>query len=88
MNIRTISLAAALLLGYVSAQSPTYYIDKQETIAQSDFEKKSIAQVAKWDGDSKVKAVGCNLYDDFAFFNLQPIAGPYYVRHYNRYSYF
>jgi len=88
MNIRTISLAAALLLGYVSAQSPTYYVDTQDSIAQSTFVEKSTAQVAKWDKDSKVKAVGCNLYDDFAFFNLQPIAGPYYVRHYNRYSYF
>jgi hypothetical protein len=87
MNIRTISLAAALLLGYVSAQSPPV-VGKQESIEQSDFEKNSTAQVAKWDKESKVKAVGCNLYDDFAFFNLQPIAGPYYVRHRNFEPYF
>lgn len=47
-----------------------------EEALQKDFEANSAALNREWDTD-KAKAIGCNLYDDFTFFNLQELAGPY-----------
>ncbi len=73
MNKRFISLAAALLLGYVSAQADP----AAEQAHQNDFEADSKDLVKEWDANRSAKLIGCNLYDDFTFFNIQGISGPY-----------
>lgn len=73
MNKRFISLAAALLLGYVTAQTD----GSADQAHQNDFIEDSKSLKKDWDENRSAKLIGCNLYDDFTFFNIQGIAGPY-----------
>jgi hypothetical protein len=51
----------------------------EETAAahQADFIADSAALVNSWDTNSAKIATSCTLFDDFTFFNLENIAGPY-----------
>ena len=73
MNKRFISLAVAAFIGLVTAETdPNATSNKQ-----IDFETANKALIKEWDDSQLKAALSCNIVDNYAFFNIQNLEGPY-----------
>ena len=73
MNVRFISLAVAAFIGLITAETDPIATSNK----QVDFETANKALIKEWDDSQLKAALSCNIVDNYAFFNIQNLEGPY-----------